>query len=303
MKKLVRTMLMMSVASLAILTSCNEEEDDKVIKDVEITISSSPATTVTAGNPVTLTLALKGNSENKLKKVTVTSSASTTALLNKTLSGADAVETVVDTPETAGTITYTVTLEGEKGTAQTKTYSINVLPIPGPVTVTSTPIDLFGHVNADGGSSRFMACTDPYTQVSLDNFASNKGIIDIGYYRGTTNGNTLASPSNSALQGLYTGLNWTTGGGVKTTKVAKTTMTAAQFDAYTAAPTNDSLIWATAASSTWIADGAANQLVVGNVVLFETAAGKKGLIKVANLAGGNTSQDPAQITLSIIVQQ
>lgn len=300
MKKLVRTMLMMSVASLAILTSCNEEEDDKVIKDVEITISATPATSVTAGNPVTLTLALKGNSENKLKKVTVTSSASTTALLNKTLSGADAVETVVDTPETPGNITYTVTLEGEKGTAQTKTYSITVLPVPGPVTVTPTPIDLFGHVNGDGGSSRFMACTDPYTQVSLDNFASNKGIIDIGYYRGSTNGNTLASPSNGPLQGLYSGLTWT---GVKTTKVAKTTMTAAQFDAYAAAPTNDSLIWATASSSTWIADGAANQLVVGNVVLFETAAGKKGLIKVANLAGGNTSQDPAQMTLSIIVQQ
>ncbi|MCU0442176.1 MAG: hypothetical protein MUE96_07235 [Bacteroidia bacterium] len=300
MKKLVRTMLMLSVASLAILTSCNQEDDDKVIKDVEITISASPATSVTAGNPVTLTLALKGNSDNKLKKVTVTSSASTTALLSKTLSGADAVETVVDTPETVGNITYTVTLEGEKGNPQTKTYTINVLPVPGPVAVTSTPIDLFGHVNGDGGSSRFMATTDPFTQVSLDNFNSNKGIIDIAYYRGATNGNTLASPSNTTMQGLYSGLTWT---GVKTTKVAKTTMTVAQFDAYAANPVNDSLIWATASSSTWIADGAANQLAVGNVVLFETAAGKKGLIKVANLAGANTAGDPAQMTLSIIVQQ
>lgn len=295
MKKLIKSMLMLSMASLVILTSCEEDTNNGEIKDVEITINPSPSTSLlTVGTQLTLSLELKGNTDNKLKKVTVTSSASSAALLSKTLSGTSATEILKDTINVVGTITYTVILEGDAKDAKkiTKTYVVTGIAPPGPIIQTNNSIELFDRLTTVAGTSRFVIFNQAFAQVTLDNFEANKTAIDIGYFRGSSNANTLASPDAAALQGLYTGLNWT---GVSKTKIAKTTLTVAQYDAIT----NDSLISATAATAAWNSEGIANTLAKNNILVFETADGIQGFIRVDDIS---TTGEPT-LSLSVKMQE
>ena len=298
MKKLVKSVLMLSIASLAILSSCTKETTDEVT-DVTVTITPSPsASLVDVGTVLTLTIEAKGNTDNKLKKITVTSTQSGSALLSKTLSVNSTTEIVRDTlAKIDATYSYTVTVEGEKGSPATKTYTVKTKTAAAEVDVTNA-IPLFGQTNGAGTNANFMQLTDPHGTFSTATFAANKANVDVAFFYGATNKATLTSPSDVTMQGLYSGLNWT---GANTTMLYKTSMTTAEFDAVATANSDAAIttLAASVATSAWVSS--VNLLTKGNVVLYKTAGNKLGLIKVDNLSA--TGANDAEISLQIISQK
>lgn len=298
MKKLVKSVLMLSIASLAILSSCTKETTDEVT-DVTVTITPSPsASLVDAGTVLTLTIEAKGNTDNKLKKITVTSTQSGSALLSKTLSVNSTTEIVRDTlAKIDATYSYTVIVEGEKGSPATKTYTVKTKTAAAEVDVTNA-IPLFGQTNGAGTNANFMQLTDPHGTFSTATFAANKAKVDVAFFYGAANKATLTSPSDATMQGLYSGLDWT---GANTTMLYKTSMTTTEFDAVATANSDAAIttLAASVATSAWVSS--INLLTKGNVVLYKTAGNKLGLIKVDNLSA--TGANDAEISLQIISQK
>ena len=296
MKKLIKSVLMLSIASLVVLSSC-EDPDAETVTPVEIIITPNPSTaTLSQGAVLTLTLELKGNSGNKLKKLTVTSSAANVALVSKTLSSTTATEIVRDTIKTVGSITYTVVLEGEKGTPVTKTYVVTGTQAPGELDVTPNSRDLKGQTQ-DSLASFFLELVNPFTPFNRarQTFSNNKTDIDLVFYFGNTDKATIASPTDSRMQTVYTYIDWT---GAKATQFFKTALTAANYDAIVTSNSDAQIITLAGGVTTW--GTSATNLVAGNVVLYKTKEGVLGLIKVETLNG--TQANDAEIGLSVASQ-
>jgi hypothetical protein len=298
MKKLVKSVLMLSIASLAILSSCKKDDDNADVTDVKVDING-PTGNVTLGSTVTLQITATGNADNKVKSISVTRSMTGTnekTILSKSLSGTSAVETVVDTPDASGNYIYTVAITGEKGSPATKTFSVKVLPPPGELYV-ETDKKLYGHNNGAGTNPNFMSLHGPnFTTYSTNTFAANKSSIDLAFYYGTNNKASISSPSDAVMQGLFTGLNWD---GVNATGLSKTTKTVAEFDAI-AASNSDAVITELASNVTaW--DKTATLLSSGSVYLFKTHDNKLGLLKIVSITG--SSKDDAVIQFAIAAQE
>lgn len=297
MKKLVKSVMMLSIASLAILSSCKKEDENATVTDVKVDVTSSPAS-VREGGVVTLTVTCTGNTDNNLDAISVTRTGGSLAsktVLSTSLSGTSATKTIVDTLG-SGTYTYTVAVTGKTGSPATKTITVATVPAPKELDITN-PIPLFGSANGAGTNAHFLQLSDPFTTVSTANFSTNKSKIDVAFYYGSNNKATLTSPSDNVMQGLFTGLDWTSG--INITSLYKTSMTLAQFDAI-AASNSDSAITAMAATvTTWTSS--VNLLSVNNVILYKTAANKVGLIKVDNISGKDNTD--AEISLRIIAQK
>ena len=298
MKKLVKSVLMLSIASLAILSSCKKETTDEVT-DVTVTITPSPsASPVDVGTVLTLTIEAKGNTDNKLKKITVTSTQAGSALLSKTLSVNSTTEIVRDTLKKSNeTYSYTVTVEGEKGSPATKTYTVKTKTAAAEVDVTNA-IPLFGQTNGAGINAHFIQLTSPFGTYPVGVFGVNKAKVDLAFFYGSLNKATLASPSDTTMQGLFKGLNWT---GANVTMLYKTSMTTTEFDAVATAKSDAAIttLAASVATSAWVSS--INMLSKGNVVLYKTAGNKLGLIKVDDLSG--ITANDAEINLRIISQK
>ncbi|MES2779481.1 MAG: hypothetical protein V4651_06235 [Bacteroidota bacterium] len=297
MKKLVKSVLMLSIASLAILSSCKKEDDNATVTDAKVDVTVDPASPL-EGGVVTLTITCTGNAENNLKSISVirTGGSSTTSktVLSTSLTGTSSSKIVKDTLE-MGTYTYTVAVAGEKGSPATKTVTVTTRSLPKQVDVTNaTP--LFGQSNGAGVNSHFMQLTAPHATFSTSTFAANKSNVDLAFFYGSTNKATLTSPSDATMQGLYSGLSWT---GANTTSLYKTTMTSAQFDAVATANSDSTITAMAAGVATWVST--VNLLAQGNVILFKTAGNKVGLIKVDNVTG--TSANDAELNIIVISQK
>ena len=300
MKKLVKSVLMLSIASLAILSSCKKDDTTTDVADVKIDVTSVPTSPIEGGT-VTLTITCTGNTDNNLKSISVTRSGGSLAdkvVLSKTLSGTTSTQVVVDTLG-SGTFIYTIALTGgaKTNSPATKTITVTTRPSPQPIDVTGSSVPLFGANNGPGTNPNFIQLSSPFTPFNTSTFAANKASIDLGFYFGDANKATLASPSDPTLQGRFSGLDWTSG--IRTTSLYKTSLTADQFDVIAASNT-DSVITAMAASvTTWVAS--VNLLNKGNVLMFKTKENKVGLLKIADLIGTNSTD--AEMNVMVLVQK
>lgn len=297
MKKVIKTMMMMLVASTLILASC--KDDESTIEDVKLTINPSASTgTHAAGSILKIVVNGKGNSDNKLKTLTITkapSGSATTTLANEKLSGTDKIYDLIDTLPTvpAGQekvdITYTIKLEGEKGATQTVTYVATVVNVNPISVMPADVIDFKAQLTPEGGT-HFLNLTSDFTQFSTDlSKADWSANVDVAYFYGATNKHTLASPDNTTMQGLYTGLkndgyftsSRKTGfykigvseGGTLYNKVVSDNDDAALV-AYANGKTYTDLV---------------NNLAPNDVILFKTQSGLLGLIKIGNAVGSTES--------------
>ncbi len=298
MKKAMKTIMMLFVASSFILASCGTDTD---VADVELTVVQG-STTYFVGDTLKVTINGKGNADNKLKNITITKAITTQPTVtweNKSISGTDLVYTLMDTLsiQDKGTITYTITLTGEKGTAQTKTYTVTVSE-KGFINVTQNPVQLFGHTY-DG--PRFCQLTTFETygldQATADTNAVLRNNVDVVSYFGNSNLFTLSSPDDAVMQGLYNGLSsfWTSG----LARVTGLVKVNGQIEYATVeAPGDDSVLVPFAAGKTF--GKTVTQLKANDLVLFKTKEGKLGLIKVVSVTG-STSAD-AQIQFDALAQ-
>lgn len=296
MKKLVKSILMLSIASIAILSSCSKEGDTDVT-DVKVTITSSPASPVLIGTPITLTVTATGNVDNKLKTISVTRSGDNKVVLSKNISGSEFSEEIIDTILLVGTFDYTVAVTGEKGSPATAVAKVTTRAPYGSISNTPVAIDLHGQTQ-DSTESYFMQLVHPFTPYDRgrQTFADNKASIDMCFYFGNTNQATLASPDDADfMQTVYSYIDWT---GAKKTKFAKTSLTAAQYEAIVTSASDSAIVAIAAGTTTWGAY--VNKLALNNVLVYETAEGKKGLVLVSALTGTQASN--AQISVKAVAQ-
>lgn len=292
MKKAIKTIMMLFVASTTLmLTSCGTDED---VKDVELSmIPAATSGTHFGGDSVSITINAKGNSDNKLKKLIITKAKTgnpTTTILDQTLTGTDYIYTLKQTFDNsdAGTITYTITLQGEKGNNQTKTYVANIKVI-GLTEATPSAVSLFGQ-GAAAETQQFIGLTDfatyNKTQVSENSYDILKNKVDLGFYYGTNNKFSLSSPSDAVMQGLYGGFSdfWTSANNKRVTGLYKATGQI-NFNTVTASG-SDRDIQVLAEGKTF--SNTITQIAPNDVILFKTTEGKLGLLNIRE-TNGNTN--------------
>ena len=288
-------MVMLFAASALVLASCGDDTD---VKDVELTlIPAATSGTHFVGDVLSITLNAKGNSDNKLKALTivksVTGSAPLTVYKNDKLSGTDFIYALKDTLETTdtGTVTYTFTLTGEKGNASVKNYTATVRVV-GLILNIVNVISLKGQLNTNS-PLHFMKLTPPFTPYSTTVTLPEFETCDLAFYFGSSNRFTISSPSDKVMQGLYSGLDsyWSK---AKVTGFYKAGANDLNYQAIVTTGT-DMPIVNYAQGKTF--SNTVTNLITGDVILFKTAEGKLGLIQVKainppqNAAATNASMD------------
>lgn len=298
MKKVIKTMMMMLVASAFVLTSCKDSTDPE---DVVLTLNPAKSSGVHfVGDILTIVVNGKGNSDNKLKNLKITRAPEgkpTETITNEKLSGTDKIYNLKDTFDLSDTvkITYTIVLEGEKNT-QTATYVATVKAV-NPIDVTPSNLSLRGQTQS---ADHFMQLTAPFSLYSVDaTDAQWKEEVDLAYFYGTTNKHSITSPSNTTMQGLFQSANF-----ASSFSQSRVTgfyrMPAADNAVYqTIITDDDDRALVTYADGKTFTDNAFN-LVNGETVLFKTKEGALGMFRVFSLTG--TAAAEAEMQFRVIVQ-
>lgn len=278
MKKLINSMLsMLAIAGVLFLASCGDDEEDpapngptvglvnstgNISGDAELLVGSSFSIEVTASkgdrNMDTWSILRDGVALANFDGLDVPETDNFTTVI------AD-----IPVPADAGAYTYSFQVTDRDGVTGSVTWTITAVE---PTSFTDfTNIQLGGQDNTSFGS--FFKASDGSVLFLTAANTSNGADVDFFYYNGATNGPTLFSPTDPDAGSLFSGAvdAWTT---KNDTKISSSNL---DFD--TATP-------ADLAAAT-ISGTKANQLAADDVVVFETAGGIKGMLKVTSLATGN----------------
>ena len=187
-------------------------------------------------------------------------------------------------------ITVTVNNGTETARALTINYTAGEAPAGDIDTWANKKLGSLAHGTTAGSSC---ASIDG-TVYLLADAKTNSNKIDIIYFNGNEFKQSIAAPSNSAVQGLSSAStsNVSTWATKNATKLKKLSITATEFDAMD----NDAVIDEKVTSATVNGD-IASDLATDDVVGFITVAGKKGLIKIVSFDAENNA------TISIKVQK
>ncbi len=170
--------------------------------------------------------------------------------------------------ESVGNATLTAKITDAGGFTDQISFEITIEE--GGVQLRKSEEFLLGHVNDLAAGSFYSATEDEVYFVN--NVQDNVDKVDLVFFMGVQNKNTLASPDDEDLHTVYPSmLEWTVH---NATRLFKTDMTAAEFDALEGLyvfPEYEDL------------ETKANHLENGDVVYFVTASGKQGYVKVVDL--------------------
>jgi hypothetical protein len=293
MKKVIKTIMMLFVASAFVLTSCSDEE----VKDVELTmIPAAVSGTHFVSDTLTIRLNATGNDDNKLKSIKITKAIAgqpgvITMYENTKLSGTAFIYELKDTFESGevGVNTITITLTGEKGTAQTKTYTATVRAI-GLIESTQTPVSLFGQ--AAGAETQQFVALGSFSTFTIGEATANsntelKNSIDLAFYYGASNKFSLASLDDAVMHTVYAGLStfWTSADNSRITGLYKATGQVNYATMEASGSDKDLLLFADGKTFS----KAINNIAVNYLILFKTKEGKFGLLKVTETTGATNS--------------
>ena len=216
MKRIFKTIMVLSVASLSILSSCKKSDDTTTVTDPVkgvISVTSKNTTTGTSrtlanggfvygDDSVVVTVTCTGNSSNALKTVTLTSNNSsvTPGISNVAISGTSATKSYAWIVVGTGSITFSSTVTGEKGDPSTSTFTIKITEI-------STDNPSLGNQAPGSDANRIWSAKTGLTY-SLKNVTDTPAIaakMDLAYCsRSSTNGgNKLISPSSADATAIY----------------------------------------------------------------------------------------------------
>lgn len=269
------------MASAAIfLSSCQKDEVLNPEPSINFKGGSSYTSadaTITAGESITVGINASQNSETKAKlktfTIVLTTNNSPTTLINETLESANEMnysQDFVITFPNVGEVSLAARITDADG--QYAEVSFKVTVNQAGVAVKKKANVEFGSYNDAIGS--FYATTNE-TVYTISGAANNQALIDVIFFKGATNGNTLAAPddADAATIDEFNLDTWTT---KNQTRFITTTMTAAEFDAIGSLYSFPEFVDANAGSK-------ANNLADGKVVYFKTKAGKRGYAKVVDL--------------------
>jgi hypothetical protein len=294
-----------------VMTSCNPEENNP--PTISITGIADNGTYTLGSVPQLVAVIGANDAELKTLAIDVTGSGLLAPVLsNLTTSPASSFETTptVSPFEFANniqnvTVNYTMAIS-QAGSFTVRliatdkndesvevTLSFTVTTAAGQI-VSYNDVLLGSHNNATLGSS--FASIDGIAY-GLADAKANSSKIDFVYFYGATNQATIAAPNEVILDQVFTTASAPSTWTVKNaTKMKKSSLTAAQFDAVA----NDAAI---IADATGLTASYVNTLAVGDVITFETAstsanASKKGMLKITQITG----TDAGTIKFSVKVQ-
>jgi hypothetical protein len=299
-------MMLLTLASMSVLTSCGDEEE----VNPKATITFDPSAdnvSLASGSPIQFKVLV--TSTDKLKEFKMTKTAAgfndDTTVTNFPAAGYEFNVNDVVTPGIAvgSTITYTFTATTNKNEVTTRTYTVTVLSDMATYTA-----KILGNQNATVGS--FFSSVDGAVLNSND-AKNNSAKVDLVFYysvggTAATDLATLASPMNANAQAVYgasTTANipsWATKNDTKFKKIAAP-FGASVYDAITSgSQIQDGYDSAAAGAES----NSAKQLAVGDAIGFKTAAGKYGVAKVTALTTPTTANgNRSEVTLAIKVQR
>jgi biopolymer transport protein ExbD len=280
MKKIHLFVVLLFLSSATFLTSCQKDE----VLNPEPSINFKGGSTYTsadvsikAGESITVGInaAQNADTKSKLKTFTVVLTQNNTpvTLINNTLDeNQEAVysQDFVITFPNVGEVSLVARVTDADGKFAEVSFKVTVEQA-GVAVKKKTNVE-FGSFNDAIGS--FYA-TSNETVYTISGAANNQAIVNIIFFKGSVNGNTLAAPddTDAATIDEFNLDTWTT---KKKTRFIKVSMTAAEFDAIGSVYSFPEFSDASASSK-------ANQLAAGNVIYFKTEEGKRGYAKVIDL--------------------
>ncbi len=307
MKKLLNYgFVLVALVSLAFISSCGDPEDPApngpsvsfntgdglITGDVQLNPGDAMAfkVTVTKGDKNLEKLYIK---EGNVKlTATFTEEGETSEVTDEfELSGSGPVVVTIsgiNASQNEGVTAYSIVAADKDGLEGSVEVNVQVsTPDESPAVTEFTAILMGAHENATDGSFMDAATGTVYKVAEA---ATNDSKVDFVYYYGATNKVTLAAPSDASVLefGSLGVANW---GTKNETKMA--TVAGADYSSYT---TNDELSAAVDAESP--SGTLSNELAVDDVILFTTADGIKGAIKVTAVEASTTGT----ITLSVKIE-
>jgi hypothetical protein len=275
------------------MSSCSKDATPPTIKFTQGTGYTSGDVSVPVNSILKIGITARaGSSKLANFKATIYAPGSQSTPVDSTFSGDTfARDFTITTPDQAGTGSINFVITDADG--QTAAVSINITTTAEPINV-FTAILMGGQQNADLGS---FYSTGENVVMNLGTARQNAAKADLVYYYGTTNQASIVAVSDAQLGDVPVFAECTSWLPKNDTKFKLMT----------------GIDWATITDESGIKEHAVNltethinNLAIGNIVAFETAAtstnpGKKGLYKVVEING--TSGADRSIKLEIKIQK
>lgn len=290
-------------AALLFFASCGEDLELPDLGDPTISINPSDSVSVAPGDTVDIEVTFSGVEEGTEAQV-VSDAAGGTFLPDNTVASGETVQFVVpQDAQAGGTYTLTFTVQGQNAQASEQLL-VNVV-----VNVTQyeavllqAPVKNPDNVPGSRTSETFFSADDGNVY-SVEDVVQGTNIssagIDFGYYYGQTNEASLASPAAypSTIYDLGpTGANWST---LNETLFRTTTLTSADFDAFTVAQGDE------IAGEFEVGSGETQEitnLAEGSVYAFKTADERFGLLRIEEIVPGIESDKYIVINVKVTQQ-
>ncbi len=298
MKKIFRTIMVLSVASLGVLSSCKKDSTTSIADPVTGVISVTAKNTtsgiqrtlasgglVYADDSVVITVTCTGNSSNELKTVTLKSDNPAATLLNAVaISGTSASKSAAWIVNGSGNVTFTSTVTGATGDPSTSTFVVKI------TLISSSNATLGNQANIN---PKFWASSTGLTYF-LKNVSDSPALaskMDFAYCSRTA-GNKIISPSSQDATDIYA-TQWSATAEKITTwnhrnvTVFKLVTNITQTDVQNANG-NPALISDLIAKALTGGEPTADNVsvLISQIYVFKTEAGKYGIISINNASGG-----------------
>jgi hypothetical protein len=292
MKKLHLILGLGAISMAMLFTACSEDEThlapsftidqtSPIVLDVGVTQTTiTGSISAEAGLEQVTVFKITELSETQIATITdfETGQITTADDLNYTIN-----MTVTDLTENA-TIKFTALDKDDQESSQ----SIEIEVTEGVSLNEFTTVLMGAQSNADHGSTASLTTGTVYS-ISGGEASDNSASVDIVYYYGSRLA-ALYSPSQSDIQGV-TLYNITSWGTINETSLGMSDLSASEFDEVTYVSDLDN-------AGTPSLD-VIPELAIDNVVVFETASGKKGVFKVTDLNAGNDGTIEIQVKVEV----
>lgn len=293
MKKSFAILTIISIASLMLFNSCEPE----VVTPPILTVTPAETVTAVPGEQIMYHVILSSDTDLTTFSITVKLGETLIAFAD-TVFPENIQSSIMDFPfvvpmASADASNYAITFDAKntsESTIETRMVTVNI-PYGE---INSYTAVILSDIENPNGSSFFSLEDNQRMQLAAAKATSGK--VDIIYYYGATNKATICAPADQGVE-VFDGANGqpiVAGFAIRNnTKLAAVTMTEADFNAIV----NDGPITSKMPANT---STAVTKLAIGNILYAETVGGKKALILVKNITGG---QGTSEITIEVKIQQ